>query len=792
MLPSGPDFDAIVRALETLAPADGSNTHCFEVRGLTQYRGKTLYGYFKDPILAANAICQRDESSIAGWYATMNPVHPDCYLRQPDVIVSAPSGSGTSDPEILYRTELLIDIDPKRISGISSTDAQHDFAMEIAKSIEKHLLAYGFPNPCVVDSGNGVHLRYKLYRGDFPNDDETKRLLQTVLQILADKFNGDGIEIDRKVFNASRICRIPGTWARKGQNVPSNPHRLCTQLIPFDTFGDLRRETVQKFVSSNGVTIKGPDPKRAIFEYPEDEKPWRNLNKVARERIHEWVPHIFHGICRQYGDGYRISSADLGRDLEEDICILPKSIKDFGVHDLGDETEGRRTPISLIAEFRTDGNKYEAAEMLSACLNVPITEFADKPLPASPKFFATEVPMQVAEEPITMPPSLLGGSYKPFAKAKTFDPEILFKPKIIRPALINNMFLMNTHVVLSGPPKVGKTTLSYMMMLHILFGMPLFGEEVTKSKILYLALEERDWRMQDKVAGLAKTAHDEWGMSQEEFIEGFRDRFMYFNLGSKTDDEGNQYRLPAGPEGAHHIREVIREDTSEPTVVCIEPANRFHVESATLDLNMREYEMVETINDIVQEKEYQSAILSIKHDRKSPPGGNRAGNIYDNMSGSMAQQGAVEGQLQLYVPDHYSFEGTAWIIAQSRDFGKFQIPLESKNEVWQRIPKDRAITFKEYREQEDASRLGMTGAKPKDPKLPGKVMFALEQNKDGLTLKDLRINLNCDSEQILRRTLDKLLADGQVTEAAERRGNAVVFVLTPPASMPNNGLPDLI
>jgi hypothetical protein len=61
------------------------------------------------------------------------------------------------------------------------------------------------------------------------------------------------------------------------------------------------------------------------------------------------VPEVFP-TARTYHGGFRVSSAELERDLEEDISIVPEGIKDFGVHDLDDPLDGKRTPIGLIME----------------------------------------------------------------------------------------------------------------------------------------------------------------------------------------------------------------------------------------------------------------------------------------------------------------------------------------------------------------------------------------------------------------------------------------------------------
>jgi hypothetical protein len=72
----------------------------------------------------------------------------------------------------------------------------------------------------LIDSGNGYYL---LYRIDLPADDGG--LVKRVLLALAQRFDTDAVKIDPAVFNPARICKVPGTWARKGDNTPERPHR---------------------------------------------------------------------------------------------------------------------------------------------------------------------------------------------------------------------------------------------------------------------------------------------------------------------------------------------------------------------------------------------------------------------------------------------------------------------------------------------------------------------------------------------------------------------------------------
>jgi putative DNA primase/helicase len=95
---------------------------------------------------------------------------------------------------------------------------------------------------------------------------------------------------------------------------------------------------------------------------------WQKINAAALANLPAWVPALFPSAASYHG-GYRISSAALGRDLEEDLSILPEGIKDFGVHDLGDAHEGGRTPIDIVVEHG-GRDQAEAAAWLRERLGI--------------------------------------------------------------------------------------------------------------------------------------------------------------------------------------------------------------------------------------------------------------------------------------------------------------------------------------------------------------------------------------------------------------------------------------
>ncbi len=78
---------------------------------------------------------------------------------------------------------------------------------------------------------------------------------------------------------------------------------------------------------------------------------WKSVNALAMVNLSRWVPALFPTAKLQPGTGaWRVSSKDLGRDLQEDLSISPKGITDWGLSDQGDPRDGKRTPISLVIE----------------------------------------------------------------------------------------------------------------------------------------------------------------------------------------------------------------------------------------------------------------------------------------------------------------------------------------------------------------------------------------------------------------------------------------------------------
>jgi hypothetical protein len=197
----------------------------YELRCPKTRRDGTVSGYFDD--LAKLAYHAGYWSNVApSVYVTINPVKRDLLARAFNRIQRRASTT-SADHEVIKRRRLLLDFDPIRPAGISSTDEEHAAAIAVATNCKDWLASQGLPEGLLADSGNGAHLIYGL---DLPNDDNSRLLIENVLKAVAGRFSDAKVNVDVFVFNAARISKVYGTKACKGDNLPERPHRVSSIL----------------------------------------------------------------------------------------------------------------------------------------------------------------------------------------------------------------------------------------------------------------------------------------------------------------------------------------------------------------------------------------------------------------------------------------------------------------------------------------------------------------------------------------------------------------------------------
>ncbi|MFK4537921.1 hypothetical protein ABIA00_006104 [Bradyrhizobium ottawaense] len=107
-----------------------------------------------------------------------------------------------------------------------------------------------------------------------------------------------------------------------------------------------------------------PKTKRA----PAGDSFWQRVNAAALASRDRWVTALFPGAQYQPGTGaWRVSSKELGRQLQEDISIHSDGVQDFG-------REQGATPIELVKEFGGAPTAKAAADWLCERMGIAPTE----------------------------------------------------------------------------------------------------------------------------------------------------------------------------------------------------------------------------------------------------------------------------------------------------------------------------------------------------------------------------------------------------------------------------------
>lgn len=159
-----------------------------------------------------------------------------------------------------------------------------------------------------------------------------------------------------------------------GQRWPGAPDDL--HVIPDGVIGRLRATVDQAKAKklSPPAAAAPPSPPRV----PGSGDDFKRVNEIAIGALHAWVPALFPGAVAR-GKGWRVSSKALGRDLQEDLSITPEGIVDFGIADMGDAKQGKRTPIDLVKEWLPASKPRDALTWLARRVGYDLQTAAIRP-----------------------------------------------------------------------------------------------------------------------------------------------------------------------------------------------------------------------------------------------------------------------------------------------------------------------------------------------------------------------------------------------------------------------------
>ena len=237
-LPADP---AVIRRALALFVEPGA---VVELRIFDTPRDGTVSGYFDDlDALVQAAVAWSGKAP--GVYITMNRLDPALLARARNR-VRFRAKQTTSDGDVRWRRWLLIDCDPRRLAGISATEAEHAAALILAQTVRRFLQEAGWPDPVEADSGNGGHLVYGI---DLPNDAPSLALVKRCLDALDFRFSDAVVHVDLAPCNAARIWKLYGTVAAKGDATADRPHRRATLRHVPDTLEVVSRAQLEQLAA---------------------------------------------------------------------------------------------------------------------------------------------------------------------------------------------------------------------------------------------------------------------------------------------------------------------------------------------------------------------------------------------------------------------------------------------------------------------------------------------------------------------------------------------------------------
>lgn len=229
----------------------------FEVRIISNGKKQPISGYFTDPDTLGKALKTIDPRN-KNFYITLNALNEALYSReQHDRFIQG--ATATNDTDVTRYKWLFIDLDPERITGVSSTDAELAKAETLMNAVADYMTGIGFEEPVKALSGNGYHLLYKV---DFPNTDANKQIVVKCLQVLADVFDNADVKIDTVNSNPSRICKLHGTLAQKGADTAKRPHRLSKILSADKPY----KVTDLSILKKLAAELPDPEPQNVRYE----------------------------------------------------------------------------------------------------------------------------------------------------------------------------------------------------------------------------------------------------------------------------------------------------------------------------------------------------------------------------------------------------------------------------------------------------------------------------------------------------------------------------------------------
>ncbi|MCF0225262.1 MAG: AAA family ATPase, partial [Fibrobacter sp.] len=234
-------------------------------------------------------------------------------------------------------------------------------------------------------------------------------------------------------------------------------------------------------------------------------------------------------------------------------------------------------------------------------------------------------------------------------KIKLTDAGSLYYTPIEHPKMLIDGLLSTGLAILSGDSKIGKSWMVLWFCLKISRGEPIWGLPTAKTDVVYLALEDKEWRVQQRMQELTDDPPDNLQF-------GFSCGKLGLDLESQIEDVLRE----------HPNTGLLFIDTIQMV--------RDNV-SAKVNAYAKDYEDFSSLKKI--DDRHGMCIFLVHHNRKERDGSN----IFNDITGSTGIAGVADTLMVLRKEER--FGNSAILSVTGRDIEERQLRLSMQSNVWE-------------------------------------------------------------------------------------------------------------
>ena len=234
-------------------------------------------------------------------------------------------------------------------------------------------------------------------------------------------------------------------------------------------------------------------------------------------------------------------------------------------------------------------------------------------------------------------------------KIQLIDAETLYYKPLEHPKMLIDGVLSDGLAIMAGDSKIGKSWMGLWMCLQISKGEPVWSLPTRKTDVVYLALEDREWRVQQRMQDLTDTPPDNLHF-------GFSCGQLGAELESQIEDVLKDY--PSTGLLFIDTLQMVRDNVS-----------------AKVNAYAQDYKDLSSLKKIADN--HGICIFVVHHTRKERDGGN----IFNDMTGSTGIMGVADTGMILRKEDRFGDNATLCITG--RDVEEKKLKMQMRGVKWE-------------------------------------------------------------------------------------------------------------